>query len=57
MRDMHLKRKLKYTEKARVRQLAACYIKINDWGNIIVSIIIETSKCITSKIKSWKIFI
>ena len=47
MRDVHLIRKLKYIEKAR---LACCYIEIDTWGNIIVNIIMEMSKYITSKL-------
>ena len=37
--------------------LAATYIAINTQGNTIVSIILEISKCITSKIKSRKILL
>ena len=32
-----------------------CYIAIDTWGNIIVSVITEISKCTTLKIKSQKL--
>ena len=49
----------KYTEKAgeaAVSWLPCTYIEINKWGNIIVSIKIGTSKCITSKINHKNLF-
>ena len=51
MRSVHLIRKLKYTEKAGVVAIAGYYIAVHKRSNIIVSVIIGTYNCITSKIK------
>ena len=50
MKDVYLKRKLKYTEIAGVAAIAGCYLKIDKWGNIIASVIIKAFMCIASKI-------
>ena len=51
MRGAHMKRKLKYTEKAKV--VASWLLHSDQYVKqaVIVSIVIETSKCITLKIK------